>query len=325
MGRAAVLLVTVVLLAGCSSEVQQTHRPPIHPAKAALACPAKTPLPATGATLPSSPTGAVACLTDQPPNKRQPGIPVPRDVASVVARLVRAAPQASPTALKRCPRNGVGVHLVIRFGGADGSVTDLVERAPECGQGIAYLGATGYVVTRKLGEFLFALTSSTTDPSDIEDIVRAQRRYPACDGRRLTATYRAGGVGTGSDFGLVVLRDRSASWCELRGPVRVVGLDDRGRPVTPTVAATRRERVVLGPSSHGVPAGIGLAAAYRDDASAPNGLCLAHQVVPHLWRVEVAGRVLTVRNGRGGKNPQPGRDGLVTCRGAFTAQLRGDL
>jgi hypothetical protein len=48
-----------------------------------------------------------------------------------------------------------------------------------------------------------------------------------------------------------------------------------------------------------------------------------HQVVPHSWRVEVAGRILTVRNGRTGTNPQPGRDGLVTCRGVFTATLRG--
>ncbi len=310
MRRAAVLAGVATVLAACSS---------IPHGAVALTCPARTPDP-RGTTLPSAAVRALACLADQPPAKRRPGVPVPRDIAAVLARSVDAAPRASDAELRQCPRTGTGVHVVIRFATADGAVTDLVEAAPACGAGIAYVGRTGRRLTRALGEFVFDLTSPATDPSGIETVLSRPTAAPACTGRQLSASYGAGGVGTGNDFSRLVIRNASASRCELRGPVTVTGLDERGRSVTASVRAAMPAPIVLDRAST---ATVGLAAGYRDDPSAPNGLCRPHWVAPYSWRLEVAGRQLTVRNGRGDPEQRPGFNGLVTCRGAFTATARG--
>ena len=65
-----------------------------------------------------------------------------------------------------------------------------------------------------------------------------------------------------------------------------------------------------------------LAAAYRDDAASPDGLCTAHQVAPARWRLTLpAGPAITVPNAVphwAGPSLAP-RGGLTTCRGRVSA------
>jgi hypothetical protein len=101
--------------------------------------------------------------------------------------------------------------------------------------------------------------------------------------------------------------------------VAVTGLDEHGRSVTATVRAAVPAPIVLGRASA---ASVDLVAEYRDDPTAADGLCRPHWIAPYSWRLEVAARQLTVRNGRGDPEQRPGMNGLMTCRGTFTATVR---
>ena len=104
-------------------------------------------------------------------------------------------------------------------------------------------------------------------------------RYPV-PGRR---------AGTGNNFGTILLRNDSGSWCELDGEVSITGLSASGRPVTRTINEPVSRNLELSP--HAAPAvphqqlpvdqlaaSVPLMAEYRDDHDGSN--CAPHWVVP---------------------------------------------
>lgn len=154
---------------------------------------------------------------------------------------------------------------------------------------------------------------------------------PPCTAPQLALQYLPGGAGTGNDFGQLVLRNTSGGWCAL-GALRVTGRDARGQDVTPTVAVPAGPLTDLSPHAAAERPGsapvagqsvaiVQLIAGYRDDPTAPNGMCTPHWVIPATWRVTVGGGTLTVRNAQAKDGRPPGAAGLITCRGAFRAIL----
>jgi hypothetical protein len=111
------------------------------------------------------------------------------------------------------------------------------------------------------------------------NVITAVRRSPPCAAGQLALTYIGGEPAT--DFGTLLVRDRSRHACALGGPVRVTGLNPAGRRVTSTVRFPFEGAAVLSPSAGpitrppggGKPGGfapgelvgvIGLQAEYRD-------------------------------------------------------------
>lgn len=142
-----------------------------------------------------------------------------------------------------------------------------------------------------------------------------------CIAAQLGLTYLGGGASAGSDAAGIALRDTSPAWCELAGPVSVIGLDASGHAVTSRLSAPVQQLLVLSPQAppppHGqsppvgtVYAEIGISAAYRD---LPTGMCTPEQVIPSQWQVALPdGATATVANHDASALPFPG---LVTCRG----------
>ena len=166
-----------------------------------------------------------------------------------------------------------------------------------------------------LGTVIFqALPPGAVDavPGGQVDVMLAVPRAPACTAAQLAMSYRDGGLGAGSDFGGIAIRDVSAAACQLAGPVSVTGLDASGRPVTETVAARFASPGVLSPHGPIVPDHdtpppgdleywMPLGAEYRD-GDTPSGLC-PRQLTPAAWRVTLAAGGFTVRGS------------LITCEG----------
>lgn len=150
-----------------------------------------------------------------------------------------------------------------------------------------------------------------------------------CTSDELTGRYGSGGQATGSNFGSIRVRATGPRACRLAGPLRITGLDARGRRVTDTAAVEVTSPAVLVPRTPDTPrighvaygafvADIGLSANARDDFDT-GGDCRAHQVIPHEWRIALASRgAVVVRN----RDPaarevrSSGLPALVTCRGA---------
>lgn len=157
-------------------------------------------------------------------------------------------------------------------------------------------------------------------------IIAAVGHSPACRAGQLAIQYLPGGAGTGSDFGTILLRNISASWCQLDGSAAITGLA-AGRPVTKTVTVTVAGDLELSPrAAAAVPgqalpadqlaASLLLSAEYRDDTD--GRMCTPHWIVPKVWRVVLDAITLTVANGRATANARPpGAGGLITCRGHF--------
>jgi hypothetical protein len=154
---------------------------------------------------------------------------------------------------------------------------------------------------------------------------------PPCSAARLAGRYRAGGVGAGSNFGSIRVRDVGPRPCRLPGPLRIAGLDPRGSRVTPTVAVAVTGPAVLVPRTPSTPrigrvaygafaAGIGLSANARDDFRT-GGVCDEHQLMPHAWRITLGGGrgTLVVRNHDRAGRSRSGSPGLLTCRGEIFA------
>jgi len=160
----------------------------------------------------------------------------------------------------------------------------------------------------------------------------AVRVAPACQASQLRLTYRAGGVGAGSDFGQVMFRDVAGAPCRLAGQVQLTGVGPAGQHVTNTVTASIAGPGVLGavtapvrdlasPPPDAMVYAWSIVAEYRDDATSPDGLCAEH-VIPRDWRVQLpGGSTIVIPNADSGS---PFRllgssGGLVTCRGRLSA------
>jgi hypothetical protein len=161
-------------------------------------------------------------------------------------------------------------------------------------------------------------------PGNQVGLILAVHSWPACTDSQLAVAYRAGGLATGNDFGVLLIRDTSAMPCTLTGPVQVTGLAPDGAAVTGTVQVPVAGPAML--SSAGQPdALVGqilLSADFRDDPTTANGLCEPFWVVPATWRVVLAsGRSLSVANADPG-DPRSTifpSGALVTCRGRISA------
>ena len=145
-----------------------------------------------------------------------------------------------------------------------------------------------------------------------------------CVASGLAVRYYSGDPGAGNDIGSIVLANTTSRPCNLTGPLRVVGLDRVGGPVTNELTLSVQNQLVLTSRGYFPPAGeafpatlrdawIRVVAAYRDDPIT-GGLCAPHAVIPAIWKVTFPnGAALSVVNK--GVEMVPGFAGLVTCRG----------
>ena len=381
------VLALTVLLAGCASAQHasrepsaSTHPSGTHSARAiSLNCPVTTKAvglqAGQGWPLAPDPTGARACLTNEPASKRArigDGVAIPADVAATLARLIDQATPASAATAARC---APGSPLLLTRFGYRSSVTDVIESIT-CNHDVAYIKGRAYVLTPLLGSYLEGATDPLWDTGFSPDVMAmslsaaetAARRAgdalelageltspgmlgavllqyptvdhqlevivavhpsPACRLDQIAIQYRAGGAGTGNNFGTILLRNDSGSWCELDGEVSITGLSASGRPVTRTINEPVSRNLELSP--HAAPAvphqqlpedqlaaSVPLMAEYRDDHD--GSYCAPHWVVPKTWRLVLQSATLTVPNGRATANARPpGVGGLITCRGEFGA------
>ena len=165
------------------------------------------------------------------------------------------------------------------------------------------------------------------------DVIVAVPHSPPCTAAQLTLSYRAGGLGAGLDFGLIIFRDTAKAPCTLAGPVRVTGLNAAGRAVTDTATSAFTNPGVLSPHAAPIPAfaapppgelvyGWPLAAAYRDGpASVDHGYCAPLWVIPAAWRIVLAGRTtFVIRNADPRNHGLAPTGGLITCQGRLDGQ-----
>jgi hypothetical protein len=157
-------------------------------------------------------------------------------------------------------------------------------------------------------------------------VIAAAHRSPPCRDGDVALQYVPGNAGAGNDFGTMLLRNISTSWCELDGPVAVTGLT-AGRPVTGTVEVAVTPGLELSPDAAAAVPGsqvapdqlvatVLLSAGYRDDYG--GSPCDPHWIVPTSWQVAVGTAAITVPNGRATAVARPpGAGGLITCRGRF--------
>jgi hypothetical protein len=179
------------------------------------------------------------------------------------------------------------------------------------------------------GTIIFQVPPPMSDfglgPRSLGAIV-AVHNGPGCLRGQLSLSYRAGGLATGNDFGVILVRDVSASSCRLAGRLQITGVSPTAQPVTNTVTAAIASPGVLAPNMQPVPdlapVPLGvltwlLAAPYRDDPASPSGLCAAHYVIPARWRVRLPdGSLVMVPNRDNGSFARlSSSGGLVTCRG----------
>jgi hypothetical protein len=150
-----------------------------------------------------------------------------------------------------------------------------------------------------------------------------------CRAGQLAGRYWQGGVGTGDEFGSIVLFDTSSRPCSLSGTVTLLGLDARGRPATVAATGPLEPPLTLSPRATAadlqkrpvaaLAASIGFGADVRDDPTAPNGLCYSHETYPATWSVALPGqRAVRVANGG------PGSGGrFSTCHRRLSLGLGG--
>lgn len=161
-------------------------------------------------------------------------------------------------------------------------------------------------------------------PTDIE-VVIVVHHAPPCAFAQFAFSYSAGGAGFGNDFGAVRVRNTGARWCELRGPLGLVGRGPDGSPVTQSLTYRVMPDLVLSPDArpvapgHTIPVGvvtgvIQIGAEYRDDPRSADGICTAGRVVPTYWSVSVGGGVAAVPN-HDADVGAPQSQALITCRG----------
>jgi hypothetical protein len=131
-----------------------------------LRCPVTTPpvKPHAGdgsAPLADNPTGALACLANEPAGKRAvigAGTRLPASVSVVLARLIDQAVPADEATAKRCAPDTS--HVLTRFGYPSGTVDVIVSIACPAGH-IAYVHDRGYLLPAVLASYL----EGTTDPA----------------------------------------------------------------------------------------------------------------------------------------------------------------
>jgi len=176
------VLALTVLLAGCASAQHasrepsaSTHPSGTHSARAiSLNCPVTTKAvglqAGQGWPLAPDPTGARACLTNEPASKRArigDGVAIPADVAATLARLIDQATPASAATAARC---APGSPLLLTRFGYRSSVTDVIESIT-CNHDVAYIKGRAYVLTPLLGSYLEGATDPLWDTGFSPDVM----------------------------------------------------------------------------------------------------------------------------------------------------------
>lgn len=155
---------------------------------------------------------------------------------------------------------------------------------------------------------------------------------PSCGRTQLTVAYRGGGSGSGSDFGVLHIVNRSATACRLREVLTLTPLDASGAPIAvrpgwrshvtaPGLVLAAREHLPApgSPSAGGNWALLLLGGDPSHDTAGPDGQCPASKVAaPQLWRVSGAVDA-TVANSDPHAMPQHHR--LTACNDTEGLQL----
>jgi len=183
------------------------------------------------------------------------------------------------------------------------------------------------------GTIIFQVPPAMSDfglvPYSLGTIV-AVHSVAGCLPGQLRLSYRAGGLATGSDFGVILVRDVTRASCRLAGRLQITGVSATGRSDTNTVTVAIPSPGVLAPKMEPVrdvaPVPLGvltwlLTAAYRDDPTSADGLCIGHYVIPVRWRVRLPdGSIMVMPNAdKEGFARLSSSGGLVTCRGNLGA------
>lgn len=123
---------------------------------------------------------------------------------------------------------------------------------------------------------------------------------PRCRAGQLRGVSVGAEHGQGNTFGGITIYDTAATPCALRGTIRVVGVDARGRRVTDVVRVAIREPTVLSPNVTRTDATredrpgpaltehVGVVGGSRDDPTEPDGQCRRF-TAPDRWLVTVNG------------------------------------
>ena len=157
-----------------------------------------------------------------------------------------------------------------------------------------------------------------------------------CTRRDLRGQFQTGEEGAGNLLTTVVVGNTSGAACVLPGPVRLVGLDRSGRPVTersscdgfrlpgqpcvaPVVLPAHATFTDLAGIDTATPkyAVVVVVGFYRDDPQSPNGLCTpAHKTTPYTLRLSFGAVTLDVRNWDPSMtSAPPGIHAVFACHG----------
>jgi hypothetical protein len=140
----------------------------------------------------------------------------------------------------------------------------------------------------------------------------------------LAFDYYSGGLGMGSDFGEILIRDISPQPCTFSGAVGLTGVSADGTPRTATQRYSTSSPLSLSArtpaldNNGDLPTGataahLHLAAGYRDDPTSADGLCTRNEVVPASFRLTLLGGTRLVPNVD--DQASPGEHSLFTCKG----------
>ncbi len=157
------------------------------------------------------------------------------------------------------------------------------------------------------------------------EVTIALHKERVCTLHDLAIDFEGGGAGAGNNFGSGIVRNTSATPCEIAGSVVAVGVDAHGKVVTssvsrelprPTVLTTRTTPLVNGQAPLGTNVlRITLVAEYRDDPAAANGICEVHLVIPAQIRFTFDVGSFTAPNSP--PTEMPDHRAFATCYGTI--------
>jgi hypothetical protein len=151
-----------------------------------------------------------------------------------------------------------------------------------------------------LGIITVKVVEPPPKPPSPEQLAASER---SCSSNNLLVTFVMGGYATGSDFGSVRVRNRSATPCALRGRLSFVGLSAYGVPVSSgdscngaNVTCTSNVSLAARTPLAGA-FGILLEGFERDDPKRPDGMCrTGDEIAPAVLRFATATVAFEVRN-----------------------------
>jgi PASTA domain len=159
----------------------------------------------------------------------------------------------------------------------------------------------------------------------VVSVVVATRPAPACTAAQLALTYRGVIATRGSDYGAIAIRDVGRAPCELKGVIRITGIDRQDHAVT-LAARSLPGSVTLSPNAFPVPEVVpnariippppaDLDGAIWLSASYGGAPCRPNWMAPAAWRVILPGGLtFTVANADAvGAVQLVPSGGFVTC------------